>query len=117
MCYCTEFVGGRMPGFDGTGPRGLGAMTGGRRGFCTGYFPTSYPYRMYPWGRVFQTVLPRIVPPTTTPTVSPYVQTPFGTPFVPSYSKEQEKQMLEQQIRMLEGQLEAIRKRLGELGK
>jgi len=24
-----------MPGFDGTGPRGLGPMTGGRRGFCS----------------------------------------------------------------------------------
>lgn len=24
-----------MPGFDGTGPRGMGPMTGGRRGFCT----------------------------------------------------------------------------------
>ncbi|MDD4874681.1 MAG: DUF5320 domain-containing protein [Dehalococcoidales bacterium] len=23
-----------MPGFDGTGPRGMGAMTGGGRGFC-----------------------------------------------------------------------------------
>jgi len=23
-----------MPGFDGTGPRGLGSMTGGGRGFC-----------------------------------------------------------------------------------
>jgi len=23
-----------MPGFDGTGPRGLGPMTGGGRGFC-----------------------------------------------------------------------------------
>lgn len=23
-----------MPGFDGTGPRGIGSMTGGRRGFC-----------------------------------------------------------------------------------
>ncbi len=23
-----------MPGFDGTGPRGLGPMTGGARGFC-----------------------------------------------------------------------------------
>ncbi|NLJ33499.1 MAG: DUF5320 domain-containing protein [Firmicutes bacterium] len=23
-----------MPGFDGTGPRGQGAMTGGGRGFC-----------------------------------------------------------------------------------
>jgi len=24
-----------MPGYDGTGPRGMGAMTGGGRGFCT----------------------------------------------------------------------------------
>ncbi|MBN1376391.1 MAG: DUF5320 domain-containing protein [Dehalococcoidia bacterium] len=24
-----------MPGFDGTGPRGQGPMTGGGRGFCT----------------------------------------------------------------------------------
>jgi len=23
-----------MPGFDGTGPRGMGSMTGGGRGFC-----------------------------------------------------------------------------------
>ncbi len=23
-----------MPGFDGTGPRGMGAMTGGGRGYC-----------------------------------------------------------------------------------
>jgi len=24
-----------MPGYDGTGPRGMGAMTGGGRGFCS----------------------------------------------------------------------------------
>lgn len=34
-----------MPGFDGTGPMGMGPMTGGGRGFCIGYWP--YPY----WGR------------------------------------------------------------------
>ena len=26
-----------MPGFDGTGPRGIGPMTGGGRGFCNPY--------------------------------------------------------------------------------
>jgi Family of unknown function (DUF5320) len=26
----------KMPGFDRTGPRGMGLMTGGGRGFCTG---------------------------------------------------------------------------------
>ena len=46
-----------MPGFDGTGPMGIGPMTGGGRGFCTmpmgtygssgygmGQFPYSMPY-------------------------------------------------------------------------
>jgi hypothetical protein len=28
-----------MPGFDGTGPRGMGPMTGGGRGFCNPYSP------------------------------------------------------------------------------
>ena len=30
-----------MPGFDGTGPRGMGPMTGGGRGFCA--VPLSVP--------------------------------------------------------------------------
>jgi len=34
-----------MPGFDGTGPMGMGPMTGGGRGFC------AMPYRGYrPYG-------------------------------------------------------------------
>ena len=47
-----------MPGFDGTGPRGMGPMTGGGRGFCRppgsyrgyGFLPASYgyPYRAGP---------------------------------------------------------------------
>ncbi len=28
-----------MPGFDGTGPMGMGPMTGGGRGFCSPYSP------------------------------------------------------------------------------
>jgi len=55
-----------MPGFDGTGPRGMGPMTGGRRGFCSPWglgtmygrgggmpYPMATPYRMpypYPYG-------------------------------------------------------------------
>lgn len=37
-----------MPGYDGTGPRGLGPMTGGGRGFCYGY--PFYPYGGSPIG-------------------------------------------------------------------
>jgi hypothetical protein len=40
-----------MPGFDGTGPAGMGPMTGGARGWCnpysrayTGYGPYRVPY-------------------------------------------------------------------------
>lgn len=50
-----------MPGFDGTGPRGMGPMTGGGRGFCSpwgrgvrtgpwGYGAYGNPYNMWPAG-------------------------------------------------------------------
>ena len=32
-----------MPGFDGTGPRGMGPMTGGGRGFCAIQLPVDWP--------------------------------------------------------------------------
>ncbi len=38
-----------MPGLDGTGPRGMGPMTGGARGWCNPYSPLRYgamPYGM-----------------------------------------------------------------------
>ena len=41
-----------MPGLDGTGPRGMGPMTGGARGRCNPYGPQNYggmPYGM-PYG-------------------------------------------------------------------
>jgi hypothetical protein len=42
-----------MPGFDGTGPEGRGAMTGGARGYCNPRgtvfsFQRTYPRRMMP---------------------------------------------------------------------
>ncbi len=47
-----------MPGMDGTGPRGLGPMTGGGRGWCNPYFwGARFPFlgwnpylRPYGWG-------------------------------------------------------------------
>jgi len=32
-----------MPGFDGTGPMGMGSMTGGGRGFCTISLRSAWP--------------------------------------------------------------------------
>jgi hypothetical protein len=44
-----------MPGFDGTGPRGMGPMTGGARGFCNPYYAGArMPYMgTYPYGRPY----------------------------------------------------------------
>ena len=33
-----------MPGFDGTGPAGMGPMTGGGRGVCNPYSASYWPY-------------------------------------------------------------------------
>lgn len=40
-----------MPGFDGTGPKGQGPMTGGGRGYCA--IPVSINRPMYPGRRFF----------------------------------------------------------------
>ncbi|MFH2011638.1 MAG: DUF5320 domain-containing protein [Pseudomonadota bacterium] len=43
-----------MPGFDGTGPRGQGPMTGGGRGFCNFNFAgMGGPNMGYPYGTPF----------------------------------------------------------------
>jgi hypothetical protein len=36
-----------MPGFDGTGPAGVGPMTGGARGWCNPYNSSSAGYGAY----------------------------------------------------------------------
>ncbi|UCF71925.1 MAG: DUF5320 domain-containing protein [Deltaproteobacteria bacterium] len=64
-----------MPGFDGTGPRGMGPMTGGARGFCNPYhaggrtpFMGAYPYGG-PYGNV----------PPYRGSYSPYAAYPYGS--------------------------------------
>ena len=55
-----------MPGFDGTGPRGMGPMTGGGRGFCSpwgrystyGFPPRSYGYPYRAGAALTRTELP-----------------------------------------------------------
>jgi hypothetical protein len=73
-----------MPGMDGTGPRGLGPMTGGGRGWCNPYFGgirlpfiAGNPYvRPYSWGFPYGYGIGRYVP------YSPYVQ-PLYMPYIP----------------------------------
>lgn len=80
-----------MPGFDGTGPNGIGPMTGGGRGFCSSWGIGARGY-----------ALPR----------TPYTYPRYGAygfrPFVPQMSREQE-------LEFLKGQVEALRNGLKQL--
>ena len=88
-----------MPGFDGTGPGGMGPLTGGGRGFCgvRGMAP-AYAVHGYGYGR-------------------PYVY-PAGygyVPYSPQMSKDQELGLLKSEAALLKRELEAIEGRITQL--
>ena len=98
-----------MPGFDGTGPRGMGPMTGGGRGFCAIPFPATWPTYMrraayppygVPWGTPYYRAGPT---------------TPGAMPFAPQMTREQELDFLKNQSEAIRGQLEQIEARMHEL--
>jgi len=113
MYYLTGLPGwirfGYSPGWVGRSPTGLPPtaqwlMQSGLMPQYLSYLQTTTP-----------TAPPTGVPPTPGAPTAP--ATPFAMPFAPTLTKEQEKQMLEQQVNALEAQLDAIRKRLEELSK
>ncbi|HUU63558.1 MAG TPA: DUF5320 domain-containing protein [Dehalococcoidia bacterium] len=97
-----------MPGFDGTGPRGMGPMTGGGRGLCSSWgggasfrrgivqpYPR-VPYAPY-WG--FGSM--------------PYRSTaPWAAPFEPQITREQELDFLKKKAQATREQLEQIESRI-----
>jgi hypothetical protein len=103
-----------MPRGDGTGPAGMGPMTGRAAGYCAGYavpgFMNPYGGRMgggFGWGRGrwragYQA--PRFLG-------APYP--PY--PSAPMYSAEQEKEALQDQVKYFEEQISSLQKRLEEL--
>ena len=99
-----------MPGFDGTGPRGMGPMTGGGRGFCAVPLPAAWPtysgrvpYPPYgvPWGMPYYGAGPAA---------------PGAVPFAPQMTREQELDFLKNQAQAMKGHLEQIEARIQELG-
>ena len=106
-----------MPGFNGTGPRGMGSMTGGGRGFCSpwgvgaafaGYrtLPrVGYGYPRYGWAG--QAPYPSYGAPTSIP---------GAAPFAPQMTPEQELDFLKNQAQAMRGQLEQIEARVRDLG-
>ena len=99
-----------MPGFDGTGPRGMGPMTGGGRGFCAVPLPAAW--STYSGRGAF--------PPYGAPWGAPYYgagpATPGAVPFAPQMTREQELDFLKNQAQAMRGHLEQIEARVQELG-
>ena len=108
-----------MPGFDGTGPMGMGAMTGGVRGFCNPSgrdFGRQGPMSRPGWGggrgrgyrnRYWATGLPGWM--RSGPTG------PTGSPFAAPYTREQEMNSLKDQAAFLKDELDAINSRLRDI--
>ena len=107
-----------MPGFDGTGPRGMGPMTGGGRGFCSpwgigaalrgGAIPPypGVPYAPYGGAMPYGWAMPYARP------------MPYGgaTPFAPQTDPKQDLEYLRNQAQVMRKQLEEIESRIRELG-
>ncbi len=89
-----------MPGFDGTGPMGMGPMTGGGRGFC------AVPLRPAYAGRGFHT-------PYAAPWGAPYYGAPPYTPQVP---REEELDYLKGLSQSMRNDLEEIEARIQQIG-
>jgi len=123
-----------MPGGDGTGPAGMGSMTGRAAGYCAGY---SVPGYMNPiggrgfgafgrgrgggWGRrnwFYATGLPGWqragmgMPAYGAPAAYPM---PYAAPSGPAQTAEQELDALKGQAEYFEDALEGIKKRIDEL--
>ena len=108
-----------MPGFDGTGPMGMGPMTGGARGFCNPYgrpfarrgFRQGFGggpgrgrgYRHMYWA-TGQPGWMRFGP-----------AAPSAYPLTPAYTREQEADFLKDQAAALKEELDAIDSRLRDL--
>lgn len=116
-----------MPGFDGTGPRGMGPMTGGGRGFCSpwgigaalrgGFVPPS-PYAPYPFYRGYAPYGGAMPYGGSAPYggVMPYGSSaPYGTPFSPQMTKEQELDFLRSEAQTIKERLEQVEARINEL--
>ena len=93
-----------MPGFDGTGPMGMGPMTGGGRGFCSpwGAGGGMRTYGIPRWGGYGYPY---------------YGGRPFSMPYPYSFSQEQEMDLLKRQAETMRAELNQIDARIQELAK
>ncbi|MBI3945157.1 MAG: DUF5320 family protein [Armatimonadetes bacterium] len=112
-----------MPGFDGTGPGGMGPMTGGGRGWCAvpvSRGPVAYPPAVFGRGggcgrghrwMYYATGQPGWMRFGGFPAVAPVM------PAVTTPAAEEELSALRAQAEWMRGRLDAIQARISELGK
>ena len=117
-----------MPGGDGTGPAGLGSMTGRGAGYCAGYEAPGFTSARGPWsggrgrgggrwGRrnwFYTTGLTGWQRPAYGYPGGPYGM-PYGAPVGQSLNKEEEFNVLKGQAEDLEYTLNGIKKRIEEI--
>ena len=92
-----------MPGLDGTGPMGMGPMTGGGRGFCSPW-GVAAGRRMYGYPRRM-------------PYAYPYYGTYGFGPFVPRIPREQELDFLKSEAQAMRDELKELETRIEQLSK
>jgi hypothetical protein len=91
-----------MPGFDGTGPMGMGPMTGWGRGYCAMLLPRSS--TAFTAGIAYKPYLGRWV--------APY----YGIPsFAPRMPREQELEFLKSEAQALREELKELENRIAQL--
>jgi hypothetical protein len=90
-----------MPGYDGTGPMGMGPMTGGGRGFCSpwGMGGGRWWYGRSRW----------------TPYARPYYSPSVFSPFTPRMTREQEMEFLKNEAQAMRDELKELETRIGQL--
>jgi hypothetical protein len=90
-----------MPGFDGTGPMGIGPMTGGGRGFCS------------PWG--IGAAMRTHGFPRRAPYALPYYGAYGLGPFAPRITREQEMEFLKSEAQAMRDELKELETRIAQL--
>lgn len=105
-----------MPGFDGTGPAGMGPMTGGGRGYCArpvyGGMPMPFGRGFYGRGggrgrrnMYYATGLPGWAR-------AGYGYPSYGFGYGPDLSREEESEMLKEEAESLKEELKSVEQRL-----
>jgi hypothetical protein len=113
-----------MPGFDGTGPAGMGPMTGGARGYCRPWgLGRMYGYgrryglgRGYGFGRGYRFGMGMPYEgPVPYAYGAPAKPAPGAYPYAPQMTREQELDFLKDEAAAIKDQLEQIDARIKEL--